>query len=324
LSGMFANILLLVGGFGALYFGAEWLVRGSARIAATLGISPIVVGLTLVSLGTSAPELVVCVIATLNGEGGLLMGNVLGSNLANIGLIMGATALLSPLPVADRVISRDVPIMLLITVLIFPLVLDGQIDLGDGVILLALLVVYVAFTFSTAEEDIQEIREGVGSLAAGEEGVEPAKSLVRNLALVAAGAVGLGVGGQAIVRGATFLAAELGASMTVIGLTIVAIGTSLPELVTSLVAAARKHADIAVGNIVGSNIFNLTAVMGGSALVRSYQVDSSILTLQLPAVLILSALVWPVAGSARKVRRLEGFLLLVVYAGFMAWITLAD
>ncbi|MCY4398974.1 MAG: calcium/sodium antiporter [Gemmatimonadetes bacterium] len=321
---MFANILLLVGGFGALYFGAEWLVRGSARIAATLGISPIVVGLTLVSLGTSAPELVVCVIATLNGEGGLLMGNVLGSNLANIGLIMGATALLSPLPVADRVISRDVPIMLLITVLIFPLVLDGQIDLGDGVILLALLVVYVAFTFSTAEEDIQEIREGVGSLAAGEEGVEPAKSLVRNLALVAAGAVGLGVGGQAIVRGATFLAAELGASMTVIGLTIVAIGTSLPELVTSLVAAARKHADIAVGNIVGSNIFNLTAVMGGSALVRSYQVDSSILTLQLPAVLILSALVWPVAGSARKVRRLEGFLLLVVYAGFMAWITLAD
>ena len=321
---MFANILLLVGGFGALYFGAEWLVRGSARIAATLGISPIVVGLTLVSLGTSAPELVVCVIATLNGEGGLLMGNVLGSNLANIGLIMGATALLSPLPVADRVISRDVPIMLLITVLIFPLVLDGQVDLGDGVILLALLVVYVAFTFSTAEEDIQEIREGVGSLAAGEEGVEPAKSLVRNLALVAAGAVGLGVGGQAIVRGATFLAAELGASMTVIGLTIVAIGTSLPELVTSLVAAARKHADIAVGNIVGSNIFNLTAVMGGSALVRNYQVDSSILTLQLPAVLILSALVWPVAGSARRVRRLEGFLLLVVYAGFMAWITLAD
>ena len=324
MSELLANVLLLVGGFGALYFGAEWLVRGSVRIAATLGISPIVVGLTLVSLGTSAPELVVCTIAALNGEGGLLMGNVLGSNLANIGLIMGATALISPLAVADRVISRDVPIMLVITVLIFPLVVDGEVDLGDGVILLALLVVYVAFTFGTAEEEIQEIREGVGSLAEGEEGVEPAKSLLRNLALVVAGAVGLGVGGQAIVRGATFLAGELGASMTVIGLTIVAIGTSLPELVTSLVAAARKQADIAVGNIVGSNIFNLTAVMGGSALVRGYQVEPSILTLQLPAVLILSALVWPVAGSARKVRRLEGFLLLVVYAGFMAWITLAD
>ena len=318
---MLTNVLLLVGGFGALYFGAEWLVRGAARIASEMGISPVVVGLTLVSLGTSAPELVVGIIATLQEEGGLLMGNVLGSNLANIGLILGATALISPLAVADRVISRDVPIMIVVAVFIFPLVLDLEVDLGDGVMLVVLLIVYVAFTFRTAAEDIDEIREEVGSLAEEAKDVEAGPGLLGNVGLVVGGAVGLAVGGRAIVSGATYVAGELGASTALIGLTVVAIGTSLPELVTSIVAATRKQADIAVGNIVGSNIFNLTAVMGISALVKGYPVDQEILTLQLPAVLILSLLVWPVAASAQKVRRSEGLLLLVAYFGIMSWIT---
>ena len=317
-----ANVLLLLGGFGALYFGAEWLVRGAARIAAAMGTSPVVVGLTLVSLGTSAPELVVGVIATLNDEGGLLVGNVLGSNLANIGLILGGTALIKPLSVADRVISRDVPIMIVITILAFPFVLDLEVDWGDGLILLALLVAYVSFTFWTEDDEIRDIQEGVGTYAGDEE--DGGQDLLRNLGLVAIGAAGLGVGGKAIVDSATYLSGVLGASTEVIGLTIVAVGTSLPELVTSIVAAARKQADIAVGNIVGSNIFNIAAVMGASALVRGYPVDQSILTLQLPAVLILSVLVWPVVASARRVRRSEGLLLLLVYLGLMGWITLGS
>ncbi|MDE2754493.1 MAG: calcium/sodium antiporter [Gemmatimonadota bacterium] len=317
-----ANVLLLLGGFGALYFGAEWLVRGAARIAAAMGTSPVVVGLTLVSLGTSAPELVVGVIATLNDEGGLLVGNVLGSNLANIGLILGGTALIKPLSVADRVISRDVPIMIVITILAFPFVLDLEVDWGDGLILLALLVAYVSFTFWTEDDEIRDIREGVGTYAGDEEDGE--QDFLRNLGLVVIGAAGLGVGGKAIVDSATYLSGVLGASPEVIGLTIVAVGTSLPELVTSIVAAARKQADIAVGNIVGSNIFNIAAVMGASALVRGYPVDQSILTLQLPAVLILSVLVWPVVASARRVRRSEGLLLLLVYFGLMGWITLGS
>ena len=317
-------VLVLLGGFGALYFGAEWLVRGAARIAAAMGTSPVVVGLTLVSLGTSAPELVVGVIATLNNEGGLLMGNVLGSNLANIGLILGGTALIKPLAVADRVISRDVPIMIVITILVFPFVLDLEVDWGDGLVLLALLVAYVSFTFWTEDDEIRDIREGVDSLAEEGEQVGAGPNLVRNLGLVAGGAAGLAVGGQAIVSAATYLAQTLGASTELIGLTIVAIGTSLPELVTSIVAAARKQADIAVGNIVGSNIFNIAAVMGASALVRGYPVDQSILTLQLPAVLIMSILVWPVVASARRVRRSEGLLLLLVYFGLMGWITLGS
>ena len=314
-------LVLLLGGFGAIYFGAEWLVRGAARIASTMDISPVVVGLTLVALGTSAPELVVGIFAVLRDDGGLLMGNVLGSNLANIGLILGATALITPLGVADRVITRDVPIMLLITVFVFPLVLDGEVDWGDGVILLVLLVLYIAFTFITAEEEIRDIREEVDSLTDDPDKPVSRKSL-GNVGLVVGGAVGLGFGGWAIVEGARYLAEALGASTAVIGLTVVAVGTSLPELVTSLVAAAQRQPDIAVGNSVGSNIFNLTAVIGASALVGSYPVSESILTLQLPSVLFLSLLLWPVAASGRRVRRSEGLLLLVGYLVFMVWISI--
>ena len=311
-----------MGGCGALYFGAEWLVRGAARIASEMGIGPIVVGLTLVSLGTSAPELVVGIFAALDGETGLLMGNVMGSNLANIGLILGATAVIRPLSVADRVVTRDVPIMVGVSILVFPLVLDLQVDPAEGVILLALLVVYVAFTFHTAEEDLPELGEDAGGSSTEAQGAEGTGGMVGNLGLVVAGALGLGFGGKAIVGGASYLAFVVGASPEVIGLTVVAVGTSLPELVTSIVAAARQQADIAVGNILGSNIFNLTAVLGASTLVADLPVDPTILTHQLPAVLAISFLVWPVTASARTVRRSEGLLLLVVYFAFTVWITL--
>ena len=319
---MFWNVLQLIGGFGALWFGAEWLVRGAARIASNMGISPVVIGLTLVSLGTSAPELVVGIIAALDDRAGLLIGNVMGSNLANIGLILGATALIRPLAVADRVISRDVPIMVVVTVFIFPLVLDNVVDLGDGLILLVVLIVYVAFTFRTVDEDMPQLEEGADADSGEAEEADAARGVLVNLGLVAAGAVGLAFGGRAIVDGASFLASELGASEELIGLTVVAVGTSLPELVTSIVAAARQQTDIAVGNIVGSNIFNLTVVLGVSALIGELPVDPSILARQLPAVLVLSLLVWPVTASARRVRRSEGLLLLAAYFGFMIWITL--
>ena len=314
-------VVLLLGGFGAIYFGAEWLVRGAARIASTMGISPVVVGLTLVALGTSAPELVVGIFAVLRDDGGLLMGNVAGSNLANIGLILGATALITPLGVADRVITRDVPIMLLITVFVFPLVLDGEVDWGDGVILLVLLVLYICFTFIPIDEEMRGLREEVDSITEDPDTPQVAQKPLGNLGLVLGGVVGLGFGGWATVEGARYLAEVLGASTEVIGLTVVAVGTSLPELVTSLVAAARRQPDIAVGNIVGSNIFNLTAVIGASALVGNFPVGESILTLQLPSVLVLSLLLWPVAASARMVRRWEGLLLLAVYVTFAVWIS---
>lgn len=313
-------VLLLVGGFGALYFGAEWLVRGAARVATYFGVSPIVVGLTLVSLGTSAPELVVCVLASVRGDAGLVAGNILGSNLANIGLILGATALISPLAVANRVISREVPIMIVVTLFVFPLLLDG-VGRGEGLVLLLLLVVYVAFTFMAADDEIKEILDEVEDLAAEP---EEGPRLVRNLGLVVAGGAGLGFGGWAIVEGAEYLTLVFGMSESLVGFTIVALGTSLPELITSIVAAVRRQADIAVGNVVGSNIFNLTAVMGGAAVVRGFEVDEKVLTLEFPAVLLLSVVLWPVVTTAREVRRGEGVFLLLAYLGFVTWLSLGQ
>ena len=319
---MTANLALIIGGCGALYFGAEWLVRGAATIAASLGVSPLVVGLTLVSLGTSAPELVVGTFAALKGETGLLFGNVMGSNLANIGLILGTVAVIRPLAVADRMVTRDVPIMVLISLGTVPLLVDRRVDRTEGVILMALLVVYVAFTFYTAddEENLSDIADP--EAADPENDSARMRALMANLGRVALGALGLGFGGKAIVEGASYLASALGVSAEVVGLTVVAVGTSLPELVTSVVAAARQQADIAVGNIVGSNVFNLTAVLGVATLVREFPVDPIVLSLQLPAVLAMSLLLWPIAWSRRRVSRAEGVLLLVVYCGCTAWIAL--
>lgn len=311
-----SHLLLLLGGFGALYFGAEWLVRGAARIATYYGVSPVVVGLTLVSLGTSAPELVVCVMASLRGEGSLVAGNILGSNLANIGLILGATALIRPLSVADRVISREVPIMIVITLFVWPVLLDGRVGQYEGWGLLLLLAVYVAFTFMTGEEEIEEIVGEVEDLAA-----EEGPNLLRNLGLVVAGGAGLGFGGWAIVHGAHYVTVVFGISESVVGFTIVAVGTSLPELITSVVAAARRQADIAVGNVVGSNIFNLTAVMGGASIVRGFDLERKVLGLEFPSVLLLSVVLWPVVTTAKEVRRGEGICLLLAYVGFVIWIS---
>lgn len=317
---MTLNIVLLLGGFGALYFGAEWLVRGSARLATNMGVSPVVVGLTVVSLGTSAPELVVSIVATLENRGSLLASNVLGSNLANIGLILGTTAVISPLAVANRVISREVPIMIVVTLAVLPLMLDLRLTRGEGVVLLGLLAVYVAFTFMSADDEIQEIVDEVGELA---DDAKDGPGNLRNLLLIAAGAGGLAAGGKAIVEAATYIGLEFGLSEMVVGATIVAIGTSLPELVTSVVAAVRKEADIAVGNVVGSNIFNLAAVLGAAALVRGYDIDQGILEQEWLMVLLLSVVMWPVVTTAKEVRRGEGVLLLAAYVVFLGVITFA-
>lgn len=324
MSPAWAYVLMLAGGFGALYFGAEWLVRGAARVASTMGVSRVVVGLTIVSLGTSAPELVVCIIANLDGSGDLLTGNILGSNVANIGLILGATALVRPLDVPNRVVGRDVPIMILVSLFFFPLVMDHELNQGEGAVLLGILVVYVAFTFRTPAKDMEEILEGAGDLSEERDGGEADASMAKDIALIALGAAGLGIGGHAIVSGAAYVATALGVSQDVIGFTVVALGTSLPELVTSLVAAFRRHADIAVGNVVGSNVFNLTAVAGTTSAIRSFQIDSPMLATEFGAVLALSVLVWPIVASARTVRRAEGLLLVLAYLGFMGWIALGS
>lgn len=321
MSQMTTEVLLLLSGIAVLYFGAEWLVRGAARLAASLGLNPLVVGLTVVSLGTSAPELVVCLIAALRGNPDLAMGNVMGSNLANVGLILGLTAVIRPLEVASRVTTREIPIMIGITLLMFPLVLDRGLGRADGLILVIVLGLYLLFVNRAAGEEKPEVVGEYEEFAKQATHVEKTVR-TRDILLVLAGSGGLVLGATSIVNAAEFVALELGISDMVVGLTIVAIGTSLPELATSMVAAVRKESDIAVGNIIGSNIFNLAAILGITSLVAPLDVHVQVLTQELPAVLFISLLAFPVTRAAHRIRRWEGAILLASYFGLTTWLAL--
>lgn len=315
------NTGLLVVGVGILYIGAEWLVRGSSRLATSLGISPIVVGLTVVSFGTSAPELVVALIAALNDNSDLAIGNVMGSNLANIGLILGITAIVRPMDVAARVVSREIPVMLALTILLFPLAQDGNLGLVEGISLFTILLFYLAFVNSAAGEEAPEVGQ-VFEEHQGSGKDQDTRVAGIDFVLVVLGSTGLVLGGTAIVRSAEFLAVSFSIPDVIVGLTIVAIGTSLPELATALVAAMRDEADIAVGNIIGSNIFNIAAILGITSMVTPITVAPTILTRELPAVLLLSLIALPVTRIGMRVYRWEGVILLACYFTITGWLVL--
>jgi cation:H+ antiporter len=311
-AGLTLDVLLLVLGIGVLYYGAEWLVRGAARLAGSLGVSPMVVGLTVVSFGTSAPELVVGTVAAWGGNPDLAIGNVMGSNLANIGLILGLTSIVRPLEVQSRVVWREMPIMMAITLLLYPLTWDLELTASDGVILLISLLVYLFFVFLSVGDETPKV---VGEYeefmkAAGDE-----RSRVRavDVGLVLGGCAALVLGGYCIVEGAVQVASALGISQAVIGLTVVAVGTSLPELATSLVAAARRESDIAVGNVIGSNIFNIAAILGVASVVEDIPIRATFLRQELPALVIVSLLLFPILRSGWRIRRWEGAILVAVY-----------
>ncbi|NNF37484.1 MAG: sodium:calcium antiporter, partial [Gemmatimonadetes bacterium] len=225
MNGMLTNGLLLAMGVGVLYFGAEWLVRGATRLASALGVPPIVVGLTVVSMGTSAPELVVCLVAALRGNPDLAMGNVMGSNLANIGLILGLTAMVRPLEVNGRVVTREIPVMIAVTLALFPLIWDGQLSRPDGMILIVILALYLLFINRAAGEEVPEV---VGEFEIyADDSKADAKTVAGSLALIVGGSIGLVLGGRSIVMAAEYIASAFGVPDLVIGLTLVAIGTSL-------------------------------------------------------------------------------------------------
>ncbi|GMR11861.1 MAG: calcium/sodium antiporter [Gemmatimonadota bacterium] len=316
---MITDVLKLIGGVGVVFFGAEWLVRGAARLATRLGVPPVVLGLTIVSLGTSAPELVVGVVAAAQGSGGLALGNVMGSNLANIGLILAVSAMIRPMAVSGRVVTREVPIMLLITGLVYPVLMDFEVSRLEGLGLLGLLVVYLAFVFKVIKDEDEKILGDFERLAKETAGLD-ARAAVRIAGLLIMGSAGLALGGFAVVEGATSIAMRLNISHSVIGFTAVAIGTSIPELATSAVAAYRNEADIAVGNVIGSNVFNLTAILGVAALVRPLDVEQAVLSVEFPAVVMITVLLVPIVRTNLTIRRSEGAVLLGAYAALAFWV----
>lgn len=316
---MTTDILKLLGGVGVIFFGAEWLVRGAARLATRLGVHPVVLGLTIVSLGTSAPELVVAVVASAKGASGLALGNVMGSNLANIGLILAVSAMVRPLTVSSRVVTREVPIMLLITGLVYPVLMNFHVSRLEGLGLVGLLVVYLVFVFRVARDEDAKILGDLEKFAKETVGLD-ARAAVRVAGLMIMGSAGLALGGFAVVEGATAIALKMNISESVIGFTAVAIGTSMPELATSVVAAYRKEADIAVGNVIGSNVFNLTGILGVAALVRPLDVEQTVLSVEFPAVVIISVLLVPIVRANLTIRRSEGVVLLAAYMALAFWV----
>lgn len=314
--------LALLGGIALLWVGAEALVKGAADLGTKVGISPIVIGLTLVSIGTSAPELAVCLLAALDGNPDLAVGNVLGSNLANVGLILGITAVVRPLTVRPRVVRREIPWMLAVTALVFPLMWNLNMGRLEGAALASVLGLYLYFLMVKGKSDRADLLGAAGVKLEEIKGprILGARALMAPVGLVLLGSVGLLAGGRGIVFGAVEMAEILGISQMVIGLSVVAVGTSLPELATTLVAAYRDEADLAVGNIVGSNIFNLTFVLGGTALVSPLAIPAHVLHTEYLAMAALSLLLLPVLASRLRVGRAEGLLLLLSYTAVWSWI----
>ncbi len=305
----------LLAGTVALYFGAEWLVRGSAALALRLGMTPLLAGLTVVAYGTSSPELVVSLTAAANGQGAIAIGNVVGSNIFNIGFILGLTALITPLRVQSQLVKFDTPVMIGVAAVFLVFFRDGRLDRWEAALLLAGLAAYITLNVVLA----RRVTGQSGELALAEDLPAPSAAWWKDAALIVGGLIVLVVGSRWFVRGAVDLARQLGLSEAVIGLTIVAAGTSLPELAASVVAAARKQADIAIGNIVGSNIYNVLAILGTSGLVAPLD-GAGISRVDVWVMLGLSALLLPIAWTGHRLSRWEGALLLAIYGAYLAWL----
>ncbi|MCH8811255.1 MAG: calcium/sodium antiporter [Gemmatimonadetes bacterium] len=312
------EILLFVGGVGVLYFGAEWLVRGASRLAASLGVSPIVVGLTVVSMGTSAPELVISVVASLGGSPDLAVGNVMGSNLANVGLVLGISAILRPLRVSTKIVTREVGVMVLITALLLPIIWDLHIDRFEGALLVTMLVLYLTYVYRSSKKEDPEESGEYAEHRKETDGLS-FRALARDIGFICLGVTGLVLGAFVITESALALAEAMGVSELVIGLTLVSVGTSLPELATCAVAALRDEADIAVGNILGSNIFNITFVLGITSIVSPLSFSSEVLRFEYLAVMAITVMMVLIVRHRLVIRRREGVALLSAYVFLLAF-----
>ncbi len=305
---MLLSIPLLILGVVLLYLGGEALVDGASALAERLGMSPLLIGLTVVAFGTSAPELAATMTATLDGAPALGFANVVGSNIANIGLILGVGALVTQLHASTRFILRELPFMILTGALLFPLALNGVIGRIEGAGLFALLLLYLGFVVYTEER------------TAAPEGGHPDSSLAKPLGYVVLGCVLLVAGAKALVVGAVQIAELAGLSERVIGLTMVAVGTSLPELASSIAAARRGEGEMVLGNVVGSNVFNVLCILGVVSMVRPIDVDPVAMQPDLLVMLGLSIVVVPFIWSGRRLGRGSGLGLLALWAVYIAWL----
>lgn len=315
------TLLLFLVGLTALVVGAEWLVRGASRLAAAVGVSPLVIGLTVVAFGTSSPELAVSVQAAWAGQADLAVGNVVGSNLFNVLFILGISAVITPLAVAYQLLRLDVPVMIAVSVLTLVLGWDGAISRLEGGLFVAGLLIYIGWLIRSSRKEVAAER----AAAPGEtQPIVSAGRVIMDLVLILVGLGLLVLGSRWLVQGAVAIATALGVSQLVIGLTVIAAGTSLPEVAASIAAAVRGERDIAVGNVVGSNIFNILAVLGLSSLVTSggVQVTAAALQFDIPVMIAAAIACLPVFYTGGSISRWEGVLFLAYYGIYTTYLIL--
>jgi len=304
--------LYITGGLVLLFFGADWLVQGAVTLALHLGLSPLIVGLTVVALGTSVPEALVSVQAAIGHQGGIALGNVIGSNILNIALILGLSSLILPLKVDSRIVKADVPLLTGATFMLVVLLEDFHISRMEGAFLLLCIVFYVTGNIMTVKRTSPEEDKIEGMEIPEDSG----KTLWRDVGFLILGIVTLGFGANFLVTGAVDLARIFGLSEALIGLTIVSIGTGTPELATALMAAFRKSPDLAIGNVVGSNLFNIMFVLGIAGLVAPLD-GKGISSVDLYVMLGVTILLLPTVWTGRILDRKEGFLFLAIYVGYL-------
>jgi len=307
---LLAIVLTLAGGI-LLYFGGEWLVTGSSSFALRRGVSKLTVGLTLVAFGTSAPELFISSLAVIRDHATIAIGNVIGSNIANIGLILGIAALIFPPRVSRSSVKFQIPFAIAITILFGVLTLNGQIGRIDAAILLFGFSAFLIYCLRTARTNIANENNENGALLSGKR---------CEYLYIIFGLIALTGGSELFVRGAVDLARLIGVSEFFIGLSLVALGTSLPELATSIVAATKRESELVVGNIIGSCIFNILLVIGVVGLIKPIQQPSSSIFLDLGVMLGLTVFLFPILFSGRRIKRHEGAILLLIYIGYICYI----
>lgn len=319
---MLTAIIQMVAGFLLLVWGADRLVAGASACARNLGVSPLVIGLTIIGFGTSAPELVVSAVATLQGNSGLAVGNAIGSNIANMGLVLGATALIYPLRLESTALKREYPLLLLIMLGCFLMALNGMFETWEGWVLIGALVLVIIWIVRIG------LRRPPSDPLAEEFEAEIPKDMLTRTAVIwlIVGLIILPVSSQFLVKGAVTIAEILEVSHVVIGLTIVALGTSLPEFATAITAALRKEDDLAIGNIIGSNIFNLLGVLGIAAVLRPVEVLPIILARDFPAMFLVTGALYLMASDFRgpgQIGRRAGGILLTMFIGYiiMVWVS---
>ncbi|MCS7065694.1 MAG: calcium/sodium antiporter [Fimbriimonadales bacterium] len=315
---------LILPGLMLLIAGGEWLVRGASRLAAVLGVPPIVIGLSVVAFGTSAPELAVSTLSAFRGQADIAVGNVVGSNIVNILLILGLSAVVAPLTVHLRLVKFEVPFMIFVSALFLGLGYDGRLSRPDGLVLVTLFAIYLYWMARTAREEpeLEEELEEYEQLTAL---VKPSlKTFVIIGLLIVGGLAGLVLGSDWLIQGAVALARALGVSELVIGLTIVAAGTSLPELATSVIASLRGERDISVGNVVGSNIFNILSVLGISTVVAPHGLNISPAVLNFDGWVMLAVAIacFPVFFNGFEIKRWEGAIFVGYYVAYAVYLVL--